>query len=73
MIIPYKAEISTIGIPVSNYLIMVAMVGVFVLQKFSSADSLTPFMLTGWSFPGLIGHMWLHNGYFHIIANLIFL
>ena len=31
------------------------------------------FVLKGWNFKGMIGHMWLHGGILHIIGNLVFL
>lgn len=31
------------------------------------------FALKGWRLQGLLGHMWLHGGLFHLIGNLIFL
>jgi len=30
-------------------------------------------MLRGWSLQGLLGHMWLHGGLFHLLGNLLFL
>lgn len=31
------------------------------------------FALKGWEITGLLGHMWLHAGIFHLIGNLLFL
>jgi membrane associated rhomboid family serine protease len=30
-------------------------------------------MLDGWTTRGLLGHMWLHGGWLHLIGNLFFL
>lgn len=34
---------------------------------------LDAWILHGWNPQGLIGHMWLHNGFFHLLGNLLFL
>ncbi len=31
------------------------------------------FILNGWEIKGLLGHMWLHGGIFHLLGNLLFL
>ncbi len=31
------------------------------------------FVLNGWNFKGMIGHMWLHGGLIHMFGNLLFL
>ncbi len=32
-----------------------------------------PWVLNGWGIQGMIGHMWLHGGIFHLLGNLLFL
>jgi membrane associated rhomboid family serine protease len=51
---------------------MFAMVVVFVLKENYLGDRTTPFELTDWSVREMFGYMWLHDGYLHIIGNLIF-
>jgi membrane associated rhomboid family serine protease len=36
-------------------------------------DPLQPWVLNGWGIKGMIGHMWLHGGIFHLFGNLLFL
>lgn len=36
-------------------------------------DPFEPYILYGWTTEGLLGHMWLHAGFLHVIGNLIFL
>ncbi len=36
-------------------------------------ETLTPWMLQGWSLRGLFGYMWLHGGLFHLLGNMLFL
>ncbi len=73
----------------ANWLIVVAAVGVFVLQiadlsqgpassaagaAGSSAPGITGrLLLDGWEFSGLLGYMWLHGGLFHLLGNMWFL
>jgi membrane associated rhomboid family serine protease len=47
------------------------MIAVFVLQQIYPEERTEPFVLDSWSASGLLGYMWLHDGYFHIIFNLI--
>jgi membrane associated rhomboid family serine protease len=49
------------------------MIAVFVLQQIYPEERTKPFVLNGWSAGGLLGYMWLHDGYLHIIFNLIFI
>jgi membrane associated rhomboid family serine protease len=39
----------------------------FVLRK------IRPFILSGWTIKGLLGHMWLHGGLVHLFGNMLFL
>ena len=73
MLIPYKVDVYSSRIPFVNYLVMVAMVAAFALQMTCPHEQLQRFVLDDWSVAGLLGHMWLHTGYSHIIGNLIFL
>ena len=52
---------------------MIAIVAVFVLKEVYPEWRTGPFVLAGWSARGLLGYMWLHVGYPHIIFNLIFI
>ncbi|MBN1787429.1 MAG: rhomboid family intramembrane serine protease [Sedimentisphaerales bacterium] len=38
-----------------------------------SIDLFKGLVLTGWTIRGLLGYMWLHGGYIHLIGNLLFL
>ena len=74
LLLPYKVDVHSSRKPLANYLVMIAIVAVFVLKKKIYPEWRTePFVLAGWSASGLLGYMWLHNGYLHIIFNLIFL
>lgn len=73
LLLPYKVDIQSSRKPYANYLVMIAMVAVFVLQKTCPEERTEPFVLAGWSARGLLGYMWLHDGYLHIIGNLIFI
>jgi len=70
---PYKVDVYSSRKPFANYLVMIAMVAAFALQLTCPQEQVDPFVLNGWSVAGLLGHMWLHTGYSHIIGNLIFL
>ena len=73
LFLPYKVDVRTSIRPFANYLVMIVMLAVFALQQSNLEGRTEPFVLTDWSVRGLFGYMWLHNGYLHIIGNLIFL
>ncbi len=73
LFLPYKVDVQSRRRPFANYLVMIAIVAVFILQKVYPEQRSEPFILAGWSVKGLLGYMWLHDGYLHIIFNLIFL
>lgn len=52
---------------------MFAMLVVFALQQSYLKGRTETFELTGWTVRGIFGYMWLHDGYPHIIGNLIFI
>ena len=73
LFLPYKVDVQSSSKPFANYLVMFAMVVVFALQQSYLKGRTETFELTDWSVRGLFGYMWLHDGYLHIIGNLIFL
>ena len=73
MIIPYKADVAMDRPPYTNYLLMVSIAAAFAFQVYASGKAVRSFVLDGWYLPGLVGYMWLHGGYLHIIGNLIFM
>jgi membrane associated rhomboid family serine protease len=70
---PYKVDVQSSRKPFANYLVMMAMVAAFALQLTCPQEKVDRFVLDGWSLQGLLGYMWLHVGYGHIIGNLIFI
>ncbi|MHC4641179.1 MAG: rhomboid family intramembrane serine protease [Planctomycetota bacterium] len=73
LVLPYKVDVNKSRWPFANYLVMFAIVAVFVLKLTYLGDRTKPFELTGWSVREMFGYMWLHDGYPHIIGNLIFI
>lgn len=73
MIIPYKVDVDMPRLPLTNYLMMVCVTAAFAFQATASQEAVNSFVLKGWSFSGLLGYMWLHGGYLHIIGNLLFM
>ena len=73
LLLPYKVDVQSSKKPFANYLVMIVLVAAFVAQLFATKEQAQRFFLDEWSLPALLGHMWLHTGYFHIIGNLIFL
>ncbi|MBN1123825.1 MAG: rhomboid family intramembrane serine protease [Sedimentisphaerales bacterium] len=84
LLIPYELDLAFARRPIVNWLLVGSIVLVFILQLgwvFSNTEAalegaespFEPYVLDGWGLRGLIGHMWIHGGIFHIIGNAIFL
>jgi len=73
IIIPYQVDVTMPRWPIANWVILGAIGAVFALEMTGPAGSLQPYILDGWSFRGLFGHMWLHAGIVHALGNMVFL
>ena len=89
MLMPYKVDVPMARWPIANWVILAAMLLVFLtvdIVKVPSSFSLeelallarskpkfSPWVLDGWSLQGLVGHMWLHAGVIHLLGNGLFL
>jgi membrane associated rhomboid family serine protease len=78
MFIPYHVDVPFNHRPVMNYLVVLFVIVIFILQIASNSDptmsqSFKGFILDGWGIKGLFGYMWLHAGILHLIGNLLFL
>lgn len=75
MIIPAKLEISYTRYPISNIVIIIftVILEFLFLTNTISFDHYEAMVLKGWNLEGLIGHMFIHAGLFHLIGNMIFL
>lgn len=73
LFLPYKVDVHKSRRPYANYLVMFVIVAVFALQQSYIKGRTEPFELTDWTVRGMFGYMWLHDGYLHIIGNLIFI
>lgn len=77
MLIPYAVDVPFDRRPVINWLLVGSVVAAFALQVAAAVEgdetAVEAFVLDGWGLTGLIGHMWLHGGIFHLIGNMIFL
>jgi membrane associated rhomboid family serine protease len=49
------------------------MILVFIGELSMPFESFKPFILDGWNPAGMLGHMFLHAGFWHLIGNMIFL
>ena len=78
MIIPWQVDVPQDKWPVANWLIMAAC---FVVAFFQIRDlaeggpgNITETLaLHGWGLKGLLGYMWLHGGFWHLLGNMWFL
>ncbi|MFC1498061.1 rhomboid family intramembrane serine protease [Verrucomicrobiota bacterium] len=75
MIIPYSTEVLIERWPISNLLIMALCVlfSALLMTGVLSPDAVEVMVLYGWSPIGLIGHMFLHAGFWHLVFNMLYL
>ncbi len=75
MIIPYSTEVLIKRWPISNLVIIALCIISFVMTIFGgfSIDVLEAMILDGWNPIGLVGHLFLHAGFLHIIFNMLYL
>ena len=75
LIVPYRTEVLLERLPITNILIIGSCIFVFFLMIFGgmSENLIGSMILDGWNPIGIIGHMFLHGGLFHIFFNLLYL
>ena len=73
-LIPYKLETTLTRIPYANAALIVITSIIFFLpeQLFSMSDQ-ESLVLRNWDASGLLGNMFLHGGFFHLLGNMFFL
>ncbi|MGO8702560.1 MAG: rhomboid family intramembrane serine protease [Candidatus Brocadiia bacterium] len=82
LLVPYRVDVPLYRRPIANYVILALLVVCYIIEQtqmpfgavsLSEAPAIAPFVLNGWNPLGLIGHIFLHGGIFHLAGNLIFL
>jgi membrane associated rhomboid family serine protease len=70
-----KKNIGGQGLPIGNYMVLVLIAVVFILQfgYDPSSQALGRLVLHSFSASALLGHMWLHTGLLHLAESLILL
>ncbi len=78
MIIPWQVDVPQDKHPVANWLVVAAclVVAALQVQDFVANESggiTDAWALRGWGLKGLLGYMWLHGGFWHLLGNMWFL
>jgi len=74
MIVPFQADVPMKRWPIANFVLigLIIIISASMLaNKYSMRNS--SMILDGWSPIGMVGHMFLHSGAWHLIGNMIFL
>ena len=77
-LVPYAVDVPFDRRPVTNWLLVISVIVAFIFQfaAFNGGDleeTFGKYVLNGWQWQGLIGHMWLHGGPIHLGGNMLFL
>jgi len=73
LLVPFKSDTAIIHQPVGNYLIIAATTFCYLLFGVVNNNAPEWMILYGWSLPGMIGHLFLHADWIHLIGNMLFL
>jgi membrane associated rhomboid family serine protease len=71
--VPYQTDVVPDSQPVANYVLIVITSFCFALFGLATNDVPEWMILYGWSFPGMVGHLFLHADWMHLIGNMLFL
>jgi membrane associated rhomboid family serine protease len=69
LIIPYHVDVPMRRWPIGNFLLIVAT----ILVTFAAGPRVRDLVLRDLSFPGLVGHLFVHAGLVHLLGNMLFL
>lgn len=74
ILVPYEVDVTMYRWPVANFILIGAISLVSFVGFSATMDSgMQALILTGWSPSGLLGHVFLHGGFLHLLGNMIFL
>ena len=78
LLVPYHVDVPLYRRPIANYVILALLVVCYLLEQFGAGGlagtpAIGSFVLNGWNPLGLVGHIFLHGGIFHLVGNMIFL
>lgn len=74
IVIPYKTNMKGKHIPWMNYVFISFLIIVFIfVRRFATVEQVELFILQSWSIREILGYMWFHIGFIHLILNLIYL
>ena len=73
-LIPYKLETTFTRYPYANIvLIAITSIIFFLPEQIFPMEDQQVFVLRYWDAAGLLGNMFLHGGFFHLLGNMLFL
>jgi membrane associated rhomboid family serine protease len=88
LLLPWEVDVPEERRPWMNWAVIGLCVGFFALEIYvfvnyateadlkegiGPVDWMAPYALKGWTLRGMLGHMWLHGGYLHLLGNMYFL
>ena len=77
LLVPYAVDVPFDRKPFVNWLLVISVIVAFMLEitAITSGDqaAVDPYVLDGWNMQGMLGHMWLHAGIWHLGGNMLFL
>lgn len=75
MLLPYEVDVLLPRLPIANFVIIGLCFAIFGLEssEILSEEVLQNLVCDGWNPVGLIGYMFLHADFFHVLFNMLYL
>jgi len=72
LFLPYRVDVPHEHRPVMNWVVLAAAVLVFRMQQADPSITMR-YCLNGWGIRGLLGSIWLHGSWLHLLGNSLYL
>lgn len=73
LFVPYKIVIEQKVTPWMNYVFIGVQILIFCLINIFPNINYRAYVLDGWSITGILGNIWIHKSFLHLLENLFFL
>lgn len=75
LLFPYQVDVPMTRWPIGNFALIgvICLISLAALSDGMSTDAIDGLVLDGWIPTGMVGHMFLHADFLHLLGNMIFL
>lgn len=75
LLFPYQADVPMTRWPISNFILIgvISLISLMAIGESFSDETIMAMVCDQWAPTGMIGYMFLHAGFIHLLGNMIFL